>query len=392
MRDILHCDLNNFFASVEIRDNPSLAGKPVAVCGSVEDRAGIVLAKNDIAKSYGVKTAECIYEAKNKCRNLVIVPPHYDKYTALSEKVRSIYARFTDLIEPLGIDECWLDVTGSHCLFGSSEKIANELRRQVKAETGLTISVGVSFTKVLAKLGSDMKKPDATTVLAKADYMKKISSLPADSMIGIGSATMRSLKKLRIYTLGDLAQSDPEMLKRHLGKGGISIWRAVNGFEDGLVHQSDYSRQSKSIGNSCTLRQDLYCDKEVWPVMLSLSENVTRRMREEKLCATGVCISVKTNDLDYREYQAQLEYPLRSPLALAQAGFKLFTQRFNWDLPIRAVGIRGINLIPSVYERQYSIFTDTAKLDKEETLAEVSDKLKKRFGKGIIVPAAIMVR
>lgn len=390
MRDILHCDLNNFFASVEIRDNPSLAGKPVAVCGSVEDRAGIVLAKNDIAKAYGVKTAECIYEAKNKCRDLIIVPPHMDKYIEISRQVKKIYLGYTDLVEPMGIDECWLDITGSHYLFGSSEQIANELREKVKAVTGLTISVGVSFTKVLAKLGSDMKKPDATTILSQDNYMEKIASLPADSMVGIGPATMRALKKLRIYTLGDLAQSDPEMLKRHIGKAGIGLWRAVNGFEDNTVHHIDYSCQSKSIGNSCTLRQDLYTDKEVWRVMLSLSENVTRRMREEELCATGVCISVKTNDLEYREYQAQLEYPLRSSLALAQEGYKLFTRRFNWHLPVRAVGIRGINLISSNLERQYSLFADSKRLDKEETLADVTDELRRRFGRSIIKPAAII--
>lgn len=390
MRDILHCDLNNFFASVEIRDNPSLAGKPVAVCGSVEDRSGIVLAKNDIAKSYGIKTAECIYEAKNKCPDLVIVPPHSDKYVDISRQVRKIYSQYTDLVEPFGIDECWLDITGSHFLFGSNEKIADELRERIKAETGLTISVGISFTKILAKLGSDMKKPDATTVLSPNDYMNKISSLPADSMVGIGPATMRALKKLRIYTLGDLAQSDPEMLKRHIGKAGIGLWRAVNGFDENTVHHTGYSRQSKSIGNSCTLKQDLYSDKEVWPVMLSLAENVTRRMREEELCATGVCISVKTNDLEYREYQTQLEYPLRSSLSLAQAGYKLFTQRFNWHLPVRAVGIRGINLVSSNLERQYSFFSDSQKLEREETLADISDELKRRFGRNIIKPASIM--
>lgn len=391
MRDILHCDLNNFYASVEIRDDPSLAGKPVAVCGSVEDRAGIVLAKNDIAKSYGVKTAESIYEAKNKCRNLVIVPPRMDKYMEVSRRVKQIYLGYTDLVEPMGMDECWLDVTGSHYLFGSSQKIADELREKVRAATGLTISVGVSFTKILAKLGSDMKKPDATTVLLPGDYMQKIAALPADSMVGIGPATMRALKKLRIYTLGDLAQSDPEMLKRHIGKAGIALWRAVNGYDDNAVHHNNYYCQSKSIGNSCTLRHDLYSDREVWQVMLSLSENVTRRMREEELCATGVCISVKTNDLEYKEYQAQLEYPLRSSLALAQEGYKLFAQRFDWHLPIRAVGIRGINLISSKLERQYSLFADSQRLDKEEILADVSDELRRRFGRGIIKPAAIMV-
>ena len=191
MKDILHCDLNNFYASVEIRDNPSLADKPIAVCGSIEDRAGIVLAKNYLAKSYGIKTAETIYEAKAKCPFLVIVSPHMEKYTAVSKQVREIYSRYTDLVEPFGMDECWLDITGSHYLFGSNEKMAFDIKETVKRETGLTISVGVSFTKVLAKLGSDMKKPDAITVLSKDTYMDKIKDLAVGEMIGIGPATQR---------------------------------------------------------------------------------------------------------------------------------------------------------------------------------------------------------
>lgn len=389
MRDILHCDLNNFYASVEIRDNPSLAGHPIAVCGSVENRSGIVLAKNDLAKAYGIKTAEKIYEAKQKCRNLIIVSPSIGKYSEISKQVRSIYARFTDMIEPFGMDECWLDVTGSHYLFGSSEKIAYDIKEAVKRETGLTISVGVSFTKVLAKLGSDMKKPDAVTVLNKDNYKEKIKDLAACEMIGIGSATMRALSKLGINTIGELADSDPDMLARRLGKAGISLWRAANGFDDSSVHEMSYSREIKSVGNSTTLRQDLYTNEQVWQTLLSLAEEVTRRLRRDELCAQGVCISVKTNDLNYREFQTQLEYPLRSALSLAQAGYKLFLERFKWELPVRAVGIRGINLISSRIDRQYSIFTDPLKLDKEERLADVSDILKSRFGRGIIFPARI---
>lgn len=389
MADILHCDLNNFYASVEIRDDPSLAGKPIAVCGSIEDRSGIVLAKNDLAKAYGIKTAEKIYEAKQKCHDLVIVAPHMEKYSLVSKQVRAIYARYTDMVEPFGLDECWLDVTGSHYLFGTSEQIANEIREAVKRETGLTISVGVSFTKVLAKLGSDLKKPDAVTVLPRNGYMNRIKDLPANEMVGIGPATMRALSKLRIYTLGMLAASDPEMLRRHLGKAGISLWRAVNGFENEAVHDLDYSREIKSVGNSTTLRHDLETNEQVWQVMLSLAEDVTRRMRADFLCARGVCISVKTNDLCYREFQAGLEYPLRSALSLTKAGFRLFTEKFDWHLPIRALGIRGINLMSSLTERQYTLFSDTKKLEKEETLADVSDRLRQRYGKGTIYPARL---
>ncbi len=387
MKDILHCDLNNFYASVEIRDDPSLADKPIAVCGSVEDRAGIVLAKNYLAKSYGIKTAETIYEAKAKCPNLVIVPPHMDKYVEVSKQVREIYSRYTDLVEPFGMDECWLDITGSHYLFGSNERIAFDIKEAVKRETGLTISVGVSFTKVLAKLGSDMKKPDAITVLSQSDYMDKIKNLAVGEMIGIGPATQKALAKCGIFTLGELSKADPGTLSRRLGKAGICIWRAVNGFDDSAVHELNYSREIKSVGNSTTLRFDLTDSEQVWQVMLSLAEQVTERMRRDGLCACGICISVKTNDLAYREYQARLDYPLRSPLALAKAGFRLFLERFDWHLPIRAVGIRGINLISSQEGRQYSIFCNHERLEKQEKLADVSDSLRSRFGKKIIYPA-----
>ncbi len=387
MKDILHCDLNNFYASVEIRDDPSLADKPIAVCGSIEDRAGIVLAKNYLAKSYGIKTAETIYEAKAKCPALVIVSPHMEKYAAVSKQVREIYSRYTDLVEPFGMDECWLDITGSHYLFGSNEKMAFDIKETVKRETGLTISVGVSFTKVLAKLGSDMKKPDAITVLSKDSYMDKIKDLAVGEMIGIGPATQKALARCGIFTLGELSKADPDTLSRRLGKAGICIWRAVNGFDDSEVHELNYSREIKSVGNSTTLRYDLTDSEQVWQVMLSLSDQVTQRMRRDGLCACGVCISVKTNDLTYREYQARLDYPLRSPLALAQAGFRLFSERFDWRLPIRAVGIRGINLISEQDCRQYSMFCDPKKLEKQERLADVSDSLRSRFGKKIIYPA-----
>lgn len=389
MRDILHCDLNNFYASVECRDNPALKGHPVAVCGSVEDRAGIVLAKNYIAKEFGVKTAEKIFEAKLKCPHLVIVPPRMHEYCRISKEVRKIYARYTDMIEPFGMDECWLDITGSHYLFGSSEEIACRIKEEVKAELGLTISVGVSFTKVLAKLGSDMKKPDAITVLSPENYRKRIYPLAANELIGIGPATMRRLEKIRIHTLGDLASADPEMLVRHLGKNGMWLWRAVNGFDDAIVHEMDYEVEAKSMGNSTTLRQDLYTNEQVWQVMLSLAEEVCRRLREARQRAGGVCISVKTKDLDYHEFQIRLDYPTNSALILAQNGYKLFMKNFDWHLPIRAVGIRGINLVSSKIERQCSLFADSDKTERLETLDKVSDRLRERFGRDVIFPARL---
>lgn len=389
MRDILHCDLNNFYASVECRDNPSLAGRPVAVCGSIEARAGIVLAKNYVARAFGIKTGDKIFEARQKCPDIVIVSPHMEKYSAISKQVRAIYQRYTDMVEPFGLDECWLDVTGSHFLFGSSEEIANSIREAVKAETGLTISVGVSFTKVLAKLGSDMKKPDAVTVLSIDNFREKIFPLAANEIIGVGPSTFRRLEKLRIHTLGELASTDPEILSRHLGKSGIWLWRAVNGLDDAIVHEQDYRREIKSIGNSTTLPRDLHSDAEVKATLLSLAEEVTRRLRRERLCANGVVISVKTNDLAYREYQAPLDCPLRSAHSFADAGFRLFLARFDWCLPIRAVGIRAINLRHEEGSRQNTLFLDGDKIDREERLSDVSDALRTRFGRDVIFPARL---
>ncbi len=389
MKDILHCDLNNFYASVECRDDPSLKDKPVAVCGSVEDRSGIVLAKNYIAKAYGVKTAEAIWEAKQKCPDLVIVPPHMEKYSQISKQVREIYARYTDMVEPFGMDECWLDITGSHYLFGTSEEIAHKIRKAVKEELGLTISVGVSFTKILAKLGSDLKKPDAVTVLSREGYRKRIESLDVGELIGIGPATQRKLHKLRIHTLGELSRTDINLLSRMLGKAGIYLWRAVNGYDDDIVHEIGYDPLPKSVGNSTTLPFDLVNNAQVWQTLLTLSEEVCRRMRKDNLLAGGVCISVKTNNLEYREYQVQLDMPMSASLLIAHAGYKLFCERYDWHLPVRAVGIRGIKLVSADDPRQCSMFSDTLRVEKQEALGQVSDILRKRFGRDIIYPARI---
>ena len=389
VKDILHCDLNNFYASVECRDNLALLGHPVAVCGSVETRRGIVLAKNYEARAFGIKTGDTVAEALKKCPALVTVHPRMHRYAEISKEVREIYRRYTDLVEPFGMDECWLDVTGSHLLFGSSEEIAHRIKEEVKREVGLTISVGVSFTKVLSKLGSDMKKPDAVTVLSAENYREKIFPLAVNEIIGVGPSTLRRLEKLRIHTLGDLAGTDPEVLIRALGKAGISLWRAVNGYDDSAVHEQDYRREVKSIGCSTTLPRDLCADAEVWRTLLALSEDVTRQLREQGLSAGGVTVGVKTNDLVYREFQIALDCPMRSAQSFARAGFELFRKRFDWRLPIRAVGIRAIGLLPEKSARQCSLFCDAVRLDREERLCDVADVLRARFGRDVVYPARL---
>ena len=258
-RNILHCDMNNFYASVECMLNPALKEYPVAVCGSVEERHGIVLAKNYKAKAFDVKTGDTVWQAQQKCRDLVIVPPHYEEYIKYSKLARSVYERYTDQVEPYGMDECWLDITGTGSLFGSPVEVANKIRETIKFELGLTISVGVSFNKIFAKLGSDMKKPDAVTVIPKDTFREKIWKLPSADLLGVGRATQRTLDSYGIRTIGALAQTDPEFLRSVLGKNGVALWNYANGNDLSLVAKKDFVSPIKSVGtrynDSCRLRE-----------------------------------------------------------------------------------------------------------------------------------------
>src|SRR5574344_2109906 len=256
-KTILHCDMNNFYASVECMLDMSLRGKPVAVCGSVEERHGIVLAKNYPAKAFGVKTGEAVWQAKQKCKDLLIVPPHYDDYMRYSRRAREIYGTYTDLVEPFGMDECWLDISGGRYRKVDGEKTANEIREKIKFELGLTVSVGVSYNKIFAKLGSDMKKPDAVTVIPQDTFREKIWGLPAADLLGVGRATQRVLDSYCIRTIGDLAKTDPDFLNRRLGKNGIALWQYANGNDRSRVMNADFVSPVKSVGHGITTIEDL---------------------------------------------------------------------------------------------------------------------------------------
>ena len=256
-RVILHCDMNNFYASVECMLNPELKNKPVAVCGSVEERHGIVLAKNYAAKAFGVSTGEAIWQAKQKCRNLVVVPPHFEEYIKYSKLARNVYQRYTDQVESYGIDECWLDVTGSSSLKGDGLLIAQEISRRMKSELGITVSVGVSLNKIFAKLGSDYKKPDAITTMYKSEYKQKAWSLPVADLLYVGKSTNRKLALFGIKTIGDLARADEDVLNSHLGKMGSILWSFANGYDDSPVKLENTHAPIKSVGNSTTTPKDL---------------------------------------------------------------------------------------------------------------------------------------
>lgn len=386
-RTILHSDLNCFYASVEMMLDPKLRDKAVAVCGSTEDRHGIVLAKSEKAKKAGVKTGMVNWEARQLCPDLITVPPQYDQYLKYSELTRNIYMRYTDLIEPFGMDECWCDVTGCQ---KSGETIAEEIRRSVREELGMTVSIGVSFNKIFAKLGSDMKKPDAITVITPDDYQEKVWPLPASELLYVGRATTKKLAGYGIHTIGDIAASGSEFLQRLLGVNGLAIWRYAAGQDRSRVMPLDYEVPVKSIGHGTTCTADLYNAEEVWRVMLELSQDIGHRLRVHKLAATGVQISVRNNELSSRQYQAPLPFATQSPLDIARMGRELFNGRYSWSVPVRSVTIRAINLIPQNRPMQSSLFFDLDKAIRREKLDNAVEEIRRRFGKKAIYPAACM--
>lgn len=378
-RAILHSDMNAFYASVEMMLNPKLRGKAVAVCGSTEKRHGIVLAKSELAKKAGVKTGMVNWEARQKCPELIMVPPQYDQYLKYSKLAHDIYYRYTDLVEPFGMDECWLDVTGSN-VFGSGMEIAEEIRQAVKDELGLTVSIGVSFNKIFAKLGSDMKKPDAITEITKNNYKEKVWPLSASELIYIGSATEAKLAKHGVRTIGELAAIDPEQLRYWFGINGLKIWKYASGADDSRVMHKDFVSPVKSIGHGITCTADLLNEEEVFKVMLELSQDVGHRLRVHGLAATGVQISIRKNDLHFDQYQCQLPVKTQLPPEIANAGFDLFQKRFCWDTPVRSITIRAINLIPQNEEEQLSIFVDNVRREKRMRLEDAVEDVRRRFG------------
>ena len=386
-RAILHSDLNAFYASVEMMLNPELRDKAVAVCGSTENRHGIVLAKSEKAKKAGIKTGMVNWEARLRCPDLIVVPPQYDQYLKYSQLTRNIYLRYTDLVEPFGMDECWLDVTG--CL-KDAETIAQEIRTTVKAELGMTVSIGVSFNKIFAKLGSDMKKPDAVTVITQEDYKEKVWPLPASDLLYVGRATEKKLGSYGIRTIGDIAATGPEFLQRLLGVNGLAIWSYAAGMDTSRVMAADYEVPVKSIGHGITCTADLENEEEVWRVMIELSQDIGHKLRVHKLAASGVQITVKDSELSYRQYQAPLPYCTQSPMEIARKARELFTRNYHWRLTVRAVTVRAINLVPQATPQQTTFFMDTERIIRREKIDDTVEEIRRRFGKKAIYSAACM--
>ena len=378
-KTILHCDLNNFYASVEQKLHPEYDGMPLAVCGNPEKRHGIVLAKNQLAKQAGVQTGEAIWISRQKCPDIVFVPPHYDEYVKYSKQVFAIYTSYTDRVESFGIDECWLDVTGSLKLFGvNGEQLANQIRERVKRETGLTISVGVSFTKTLAKLGSDLKKPDAVTVLDRETYMNRIGKMSPSEMIMIGRKTSQKLAKLNIHTIEQLANADKTLLISHFGIIGEQLINAARGESNEEVAKYFEHTIPKSVSNGTTAPRDIKTFDEAKSVVYALSELIAVRLRGYNLLANGVGVYLKDNTFEGVAKQVRIDAPTSNSLTIAKVALETIKQIYSFAKPLRAITVAAIRL-SNGEEYQISLFDEED--DKRESDLEKSvDKIRDKYG------------
>lgn len=378
-RKILHVDINNCYASIECLLNPAIRGKCVAVAGSVEQRHGIILAKNEAAKACGVRTGEAIWEAKLKCPQLVTVPCHYDEYLRVSKACHAIYERYTDRIEPFGIDECWLDVT---CTRRDITEVADEIRNTVKKEIGVTVSVGASFNKIFAKLGSDMKKPDATTVITKEDFKEKIWCLPASDLLFVGRATTAKLAAHGIATIGDIANTPLEYLRRWLGKNGQLLYIFANGLDSTPIGFMWESVPVKSISNGTTSYRDLENDDDVRIICSAMSESVASRLRKHGFKACGVSIFIRDSKLRIYSKQCRLSAPTSDGVVISACAYELYKSSYDWSqgIAIRSVTVGTFELYDENVALQTDLFTPAYKLSKREKINACVDRIRERYG------------
>ena len=387
-RVIFHCDLNAFYASVELLNHPELCRKPVAVCGDPTARHGIILAKNQPAKAQGVQTAETIWQARRKCPDLILLPAHHETYRAYSKLAGALYDRYTDLVEPFGIDESWLDVTGTLHLFGGDPKaLADRLRREMREELGLTISVGVSFNKIFAKLGSDFRKPDATTVIRREDVERMVWPLPVTDLLFVGRATGAVLARYGIHTIGDLAKAPREQLVRLLGKNGGQLHDYATGAEHSPVRPSGETPPPKSVGNGFTFPRDLVGEEEIRAGAQLLAERVSARLRRCQSKCTTVQVSIRSPAFRTVSRQKKTAAPTNVSREILQCTMELLAGCWTWSAPVRALTITGAGLLPeSEAGEQLNLFAPQAaqRRENQEKLERTMDQLREKYGKNVI--------
>ena len=387
-RVILHCDQNCFFASVELLSHPDLRDVPMAVCGDPASRHGIILAKNEPAKRFGIQTAETVWQARRKCPSLVLLPPHHKLYREYSVRVNELYGQYTDLVEPFGIDESWLDITGSMHLFGGDPvAIADELRRRVREELGLSISVGVSFNKIFAKLGSDYKKPDATTLISPENWQEIVWPLPVGAMLFVGRSAQRTLAQYGVETIGQLAACRPEMLEKLLGKLGRQLHEYANGLDRSPVRPQAEREPVKSVGNGTTFPHDLTRWEEVRTGLAALSDSVAMRLRRQGLYCSGVQVTIKDSSFCSISRQKRLESPTRLMKDIQRAAMELTRSAWRAPTPIRMLTVTALHITESAesFEQLDLLGAGRAVSDaRQEKLESAVRAIRDKFGDGSI--------
>jgi len=384
-RTILHVDFNNFYASVECLEHPELRGLPVAVGGDVTQRHGIVLAKNNLAKAWGVKTAEVLWQAKQKCPGLVIVPPHFDKYMDYSRRGHDILSRYAERLEPFGSDEAWIDISPYARTAADGREIADSIRTCYKQELGLTCSVGVSFNKTFAKLASDMRKPDATTVISDKDFKAVVWGLPVEELLFVGLATKAKLNLRGIHTIGQLACADPTLVHAWLGVNGDKLRACANGQDPAPVRFRGETTPIKSVGNSTTLPRDVLNESDAIGVLQAMAESVAERLRRHRLLASTVVLHLRDSSLYYFERQAPLERPTALAVTLRTRAVDLLRANWDWSRGIRSLGVRAAGVTPQKDYVQLSFFQDDAAQQRLESVERTVDRVREKYGKNSIL-------
>ena len=389
-RIILHSDCNSFYASVECLHHPEIREKPVAVGGDIEQRHGIILAKNQLAKQFHVSTGEAIWQAKQKCPELIVLPPDFPLYLRFSRLARDIYLDYSSRVEPFGLDEAWLDITSRENQKDKGEKTAQEIRKRIREELGITVSIGVSYNKIFAKLGSDYQKPDAVTLITKENYRQIAWPLPLSDLLYVGPATKRKLNGFGVHTIGELAQTPVEILRSKFGKIGDVLWCFSNGLDSSPVADFQNDPVVKSIGNSTTTPRDLERDEDVKIILYVLADSVARRLREQGLKGRTIHISVRDNSLfSFTRQKSLLSYTNLTG-EIAGEALSLFREHYQWKRPVRSVGISVSDLAADTIYSQTSLFCDEVKREKVERLDKALDRLKARFGTFAVQPAVLL--
>ena len=384
MRTILHVDANSFYASCECLYRPSIREKPVAVCGDPEARHGIVLTKNQHAKKYGVQTGEAIWQAKQKCPSLVVVPPDYPLYLHMSRQMHEILGQYSDKVESFGLDESWVEISADDMDVRKGQLVADEIRHRIHRTLGITVSVGVADNKVMAKLGSDYKKPDATTVLLPDLYEQIVWPLPVSDLLYVGPATTRKLARIGVCTIGQLANLDESILAYKFGKIGYMLKAFALGLDTSPVKPIEVSLPIKSVGNSTTPPHDIENMTDVKELVYLLAESVATRLRENNFKARCISVSARTTELISSSCQTTLSQSTCLAKEIAETALRLFEQRYRFGFPFRSMGINCSQLSPLDAPVQVDMFGEDERRVKQEQLERSIDGLRSRFGHQVI--------